>query len=108
MQLNDKEKSTMSSLLERSNQAVSVTEVSRSAKTIFDRLSSGKQEKYVVMRNNAPAAVMMPVSVYEAMMDELDDLYIQITVRDRLSSFDPSKAISHDEMLKRFTEEDQS
>lgn len=37
----------MRALLERSDQAVSVTEVSRSAKTIFDRLCSGKQEKYV-------------------------------------------------------------
>ena len=98
----------MSPLLERSNQAVSVTEVSRSAKAIFDRLSSGKQEKYVVMRNNAPAAVMMPVSVYEAMMDELDELHIQLTSRDRLRSFDKDKAISHDEMLRRFSNEDES
>jgi len=95
----------MNALLERSSQAVSVTEVSRSAKTIFDRLSSGKQEKYVVMRNNAPAAVMMPVSVYESMMDELNDLHIQLTARDRLCSFDSSKAISHDEMLRRFANE---
>jgi antitoxin StbD len=98
----------MTSLLERSSQAVSVTEVSRSAKVIFDRLSSGKQEKYVVMRNNAPAAVMMPVSVYEAMMDELDELHIQLTARDRLRSFDRAKAISHDEMLRRFSSEDES
>jgi len=97
----------MNSLLERSSQAVSVTEVSRSAKTIFDRLSSGKQEKYVVMRNNAPAAVMMPVSVYESIMDELDDLHIQLTARDRLLSFDRSMAISHEEMLKRFADEDE-
>ncbi len=98
----------MSALLERSDQAVSVTDVSRSAKAIFDRLCSGKQEKYVVMRNNAPAAVMMPVSVYEAMMDELDDLHIQLTARDRLQSFDRSKAISHEEMLKRFADEDEA
>lgn len=98
----------MRALLERSDQAVSVTEVSRSAKTIFDRLCSGKQEKYVVMRNNAPAAVMMPVSVYEAMMDELDDLHIQLTARDRLRSFDRSKALSHEEMLQRFADEDES
>lgn len=98
----------MKALLERSDQAISVTEVSRSAKTIFDRLCSGKQEKYVVMRNNAPAAVMMPVSVYEAMMDELDDLHVQLMARDRLQSFDPAKAISHDEMLKRFADEDES
>lgn len=98
----------MHSLLERSDQAVSVTEVSRSAKVIFDRLCSGKQEKYVVMRNNAPAAVMMPVSVYEAMMDELDDLHIQLTARDRLQSFDRSRAISHEEMQRRFSAEDES
>jgi antitoxin StbD len=98
----------MKALLERSDQAISVTEVSRCAKSIFDRLCSGEQEKYVVMRNNAPAAVMMPVSVYEAMMDELDDLHIQLMARDRLQSFDRSKAISHEEMLKRFTDEDES
>jgi antitoxin StbD len=98
----------MHSLLERSDQAVSVTEVSRSAKSIFDRLCSGKQEKYVVMRNNAPAAVMMPVSVYESLMDELDDLYIQLTARDRLQSFDRSKVFTHEEMVKRFADEDES
>lgn len=98
----------MRSLLERSDQAVSVTEVSRSAKTIFDRLCSGKQEKYVVMRNNAPAAVMMPVAIYEAMMDELDDLHIQLTARERLQSYDRSRAISHEDMLKRFADEDES
>ena len=97
----------MNALLERSSQAVSVTEVSRSAKTIFDRLSSGKQKKYVVMRNNAPAAVMMPVSVYEALMDELDDLHIQLMVRDRLQSFDPARAISHDDMVQLFAGEDE-
>jgi len=98
----------MNALLERSSQAVSVTEVSRSAKSIFDRLSSGKQEKYVVMRNNAPAAVMMSVSIYEALMDELDDLHIQLTDRDRLQSFDRAKSISHEDMLKRFASEDES
>jgi antitoxin StbD len=98
----------MNALIERSNQAVSVTDVSRSAKTIFDRLSTGKQDKYVVMRNNAPAAVMMPVNIYEAMMNELDDLHIQLMARDRLASFDRSKAISHEDMLKRFADEDES
>jgi antitoxin StbD len=94
----------MRALLERSDQAISVTEVSRSAKTIFDRLSSGEQKKYVVMRNNAPAAVMMPVSVYEELMDELDDLQIELMGRDRLRSFDSKKAISHEEMVKRFSD----
>jgi antitoxin StbD len=95
----------MKALLERSEQAVSVTEVSRSAKVIFDRLCSGKQEKYVVMRNNAPAAVMMPVSIYEALMDELDELRVELTARDRLQTFDRAKAVSHEEMLRHFSDE---
>jgi len=96
----------MRALLERADQAVSVTEVSRSAKNIFDRLCSGKQEKYVVMRNNAPAAVMLPVSVYEAIMDELDDLRVDLAACDRLRTFDRSRAISHEEMKKRFADGD--
>lgn len=96
----------MSALIERSDQAISVTDVSRSAKTIFDRLSSGKQQKYVVMRNNSPAAVMLPVEVYESLMDELDDLRIEMTARERVTNFDRTKAISHDEMMKRFAGND--
>jgi antitoxin StbD len=93
----------MRALLERSDQAISVTEVSRSAKTIFDRLSSGEQKKYVVMRNNAPAAVMMPVSVYEALMD---DLQVELMARDRLRSFVRDRTISHEEMVQRFSDGD--
>lgn len=96
----------MGALLERSDQAISVTEVSRSAKTIFDRLSSGKQQKYIVMRNNSPAAVMLPVEAYEALMDELDDMRIELTALERLKSFDRSNAISHEEMIKRFAGKD--
>jgi hypothetical protein len=43
----------MSTLLDRSNQALSVTDLVRSAKEVFERLESGEQDKYVVMRNNA-------------------------------------------------------
>lgn len=78
----------MRALLERSDQVISVTEVSRSAKTIFDRLCSGEQKKYVVMKNNIPAAVLMPVSVYEALLDELDDLQAELRARDRLQTLE--------------------
>ncbi len=92
----------MSNLLERSNQALSVTELVRSAKDVFERLESGEQDKYVVMRNNAPAAVMMPVAAYEALIDEIEDLRIEAVARERLQSFDRKKAITHAEMAKRF------
>jgi len=93
----------MGSLMERSDQAISVTEVSRSAKTIFDKLAKGEQDRYIVMKNNAPAAVMLPVDSYEAIMDELEDLRIEAVARDRIQTFDPAKATTHEEMMMRFT-----
>lgn len=92
----------MSTLLDRSSQALSVTDLVRSAKEVFERLESGEQDKYVVMRNNAPAAVMMPVAAYEALIDEIEDLRIEAVARERLQSFDRKKAIPHTEMMKRF------
>ena len=92
----------MSTLLDRSNQALSVTDLVRSAKEVFERLESGEQDKYVVMRNNAPAAVMMPVAAYEALIDEIEDLRIETVAREQLQDFDRKKAIPHAEMMKRF------
>ena len=95
----------MSALLERVDQAISVTEVSRSAKEIFTKLENGKQDKFVVMRNNAPTAVMLPVGAYEALIDELEDLRIERIAMRRMSAFDRSKAITHDDIVKKFGSE---
>ena len=92
----------MPTLLDRSSQALSVTDLVRSAKEVFERLESGEQDKYVVMRNNAPAAVMMPVAAYEALIDEIEDLRIEAVARERLQSFDRKKASPHADMVKRF------
>jgi antitoxin StbD len=92
----------MGSLMERSDQAISVTEVSRSAKAIFDKLVQGKQDRYVVMRNNVPAAVMLPVDAYEAILNEMEDLRIEAVARERIHTFDHEKAITHEEMMIRF------
>ena len=92
----------MSALLERVDQAISVTEVSRSAKEIFTKLEKGKQDKFVVMRNNAPAAVLLPVDAYEALIEEVEDLRSEIIAIRRMRDFDRSKAITHDKMVKKF------
>jgi antitoxin StbD len=95
----------MSALLERVDQAISVTEVIRSAKEIFTMLAKGKQDKFVVMRNNAPTAVLLPVSAYEALIEEVEDLRIEIVAIKRMRDFDRSKAITHDDMVKKFGSE---
>ncbi len=92
----------MPSLLERSDQALSVTDFTRSAKSIIDKLEAGERNKYVMMRNNHPAAVLMNVQHYEALLAEIEDLKIQFVARERLKSFDPNQTISHDEMIEHF------
>ncbi len=39
---------------------------------------------------------------HEALLDELEDLRIEAIARQRLQDFDKSKAISHEDMLKKF------
>ncbi len=89
-------------MLVRPEEIISVTDVQRNAKDIFSKLSSGDMDKFVVLRNNTLAAVMLSAARYESLLDELEDLRIEAIARDRLTSFDPAKAITHEEMLARF------
>ncbi len=89
-------------LLERADQAISSTDLQKSARILLARIADGTQDRYVVIRDNRPTAVMLSTTNYEALMDELDDLRIEAVARDRLSSVKKVKLISHAEMLKRF------
>ncbi len=86
----------------RSNETISVTDIQRRAKEVFEKIESGEQEKYVVMKNNAIAAVLIPADRYEALMDELEDLRIDAVAHERLTNFDSATAIRHEDMLARF------
>ncbi len=92
----------MTAILERADQALSITDVSRSTKEIVDKLITGEQDHYVVMRNNAPAAILMNIETYESLLNELEDLRIESVARARLQTFDKKTSISHEEMLKTF------
>jgi antitoxin StbD len=89
-------------ILDRVDQAISTTDLQRQGKALLDRLVAGDQDKYVVMRDNKPSCVILPVAGYEALMDELEDLRIDAIAAERVATFDPTKGISHEEMLTRF------
>lgn len=92
----------MTALIERSDEAISITEMIRSTKDIINKLNSGGQDHYVIMKNNSPAAVLINIQSYEALLDELEDLRIESVARTRLKTFDEKKSISHEEMVKKF------
>lgn len=93
-------------LLDRTDQAISSTDLQKRTREILDRIVSGEQDRYVVMRDNKPAAVLLPTKMYEALMDELADMRIDAIARERITTFDPAKAITHEEMKKIFGMDD--
>jgi antitoxin StbD len=74
-------------LLDRADQAISSTELQKNTRLLLDRIATGQQDRYVVIRDNRPTAVMLSTASYEALMAELEDLRIEAVARDRLSSF---------------------
>ena len=93
-------------LLDRTDQAISSTDLQKNTREILDRIVSGEQDRYVVMRDNKPAAVLMPTGMYEALMDALAVMRIEAIARERIPTFDPEKAITHDDMKKMFGMDD--
>ena len=60
-------------LLARADQATTATEVQRNAKEIFDRLQSGQQDRYLVMRDGGrPAVELLSLEAYESLMEDID------------------------------------
>jgi antitoxin StbD len=93
-------------LLDRADQAISSTDLQKNTKTLLDRIASGEQDRYVVIRDNRPAAVLMSTERYESLMNELEDLRVEAIARDRLATMDESTAISHADMLAHFRARD--
>lgn len=93
-------------LLDRADQAISSTDLQKNARKILDRIVSGEQDRYVIMRDNKPAAVLMPTALYEALMDELADVHIDALALERIATFDPEKAITHEDLKKMFGMDD--
>jgi antitoxin StbD len=71
-------------LLSNANQAISATDLQKKTRELLDRISSGEEDHFVVMRDNRPTAVMMSTDRYEALMDELVDLQIEARAISRL------------------------
>ncbi len=97
----------MASLLDRADQAISVTAMVRSFSAKLKEVTSRATDRLVVFKDNEPAAVILNVQVYQDMQDELENLRIEAAARDRLAGFDAATAISHQDMRARYANNDQ-
>lgn len=92
----------MAALLDRADQAISVTAMVRSFSAKLKEVSSRTTERLVIFKDNEPAAVIINVDAYQEMLDELEDLRVEAAARERLIGFDEADAISHDDMVARY------
>ncbi len=97
----------MASLLDRAEQAVSVTALVRGFSAKLKEVTSRATDRLVVFKDNEPAAVILNVQAYQDMQDELENLRVEAAARDRLATLDAAKAISHSDMRARYANNDQ-
>ncbi|WP_085694367.1 MULTISPECIES: Phd-YefM [unclassified Pseudomonas] len=96
----------MTALLERAEQAISVTAMIRGFSARLKEISSRATERLVIFKDNQPAAVIINVQAYQEMLDELENLRIEAAARERLGSFDQTRAVSHEDMRARYARKD--
>ena len=88
---------------------VSITDLNRGlAGKIFEDVK--KTGAKVVMKNNVAECVLLSPEEYVRIMDELEDARLYALAMERMSRYDPSKALSQEEADARLgiTEDDPS
>jgi antitoxin StbD len=94
----------MNALMQKATEAISVTDVSREARDIFEKLRSGQRDWFVVRKNSTPIAVILSVRAFAALFDEIDDLRMESVARRRLHLLGRTQTIGHRAMTCRFAQ----
>ena len=79
---------------------LSATDLSKKTSATLEALEKGETEKFIILKNNAPKAVLLSMEAYEALEEELEDLRLTTLALARSESFDESKAMSHESMME--------
>ena len=81
---------------------LSATALSKKTSATLEAMDKGDTDKLIILKNNAPKAVLMSIDAYEAMEEEMEDLRLAALALARLKSFKLEKALTHSEMMKKF------
>ena len=84
------------------DQYLSATDLSKKTAATIDSLEKGDAEKLIILKNNAPKAVLLSIEAYQAMEEEMEDLRLTALALARLQSFQEGDAIPHDKMMEKF------
>ena len=86
----------------RATDFLSATALSKKTSATLDALEKGEAEKLIIMKNNAPKAILLSIERYEAMEEEIEDLRLTALALARLETFDEKKVLSHQYIQEKF------
>ena len=81
---------------------ISATNKNQKTSATLDSFENGEAEKFIVLKNNSPKAVLLSMEAYEELQEELENLRLKLLASSRLDSFEKEKSLSHEQMLKKF------
>ena len=81
---------------------LSATNLAKHTSSALNSFETGDNDKFIILKNNEPKAVLLSIESYEAMQEEMEDLRLAALALSRIQSFDPRESITHDEMMKKF------
>jgi len=84
------------------NEMLSATDLSKKTSSILTELSDQTHDKFVIVRNNQPRAVLLSLSAYESLLEDIEDLQLSKIASERLDSFDPTTVIAHEDMKRKY------
>ncbi len=90
--------------MNRATDYLSATALSKKTSATLDALERGEAEKFIILKNNSPKAVLLSMESYEDMEEEMEDLRLTALALARLESFDEKKALSHRFIKQKFGE----
>lgn len=81
---------------------ISATVLSKKTAHTLDSLSNGEREKFIILKNNTPKAILMSVEAFEALEEELEDLRLTSLALARIQTFNIDDSIPHKKMMEKF------
>jgi antitoxin StbD len=82
---------------------ISATALSKNTSASLASLEKGEAEKLIVLKNNAPKAILLSIDAYQAMEEEIEDLRLTALALARLQSFEPEDAIPHKDLMDKYS-----
>ena len=85
-----------------SEEYLSATDLSKKTAATIDALEKGLTDKLIILRNNAPKAVLLSMDAYEELMEEIEDLRLGALALARAKTLSEEKALSHEQVSGKF------